>query len=519
MTRRAWAVLVIVGLVLITRLELLWISFFDVDETLFALYTKIWQHGGIPYISFIETKALGVYLFYALASRLSGSFPDVSMTAVHALSILWTLGTTWIVATIATRLFSARAGFFAALLFAAFTTTYVPKFIATNIEVVLLLPLCAGAALLLRPSYTLRPLHSAIAGIFISAAMLCKYQAGIMIPVVLLYYWSLLWRSRLWSSKTALRHTLAFGLGGMPLPIAMVIYLNSIGALEAFWFWNGGGNLFYIESGSDSLQWGNVLLTRALPFLAASALLWILVISRGIATWRARRTLSPEARVSEGFLWIWFFLSIIPVAMGKRFYPHYFLLLFPSAAILAGTVIASWPSLTWRRWKAVVIVAIALPTFAFTAVRLYMKPIYAAFQSADDLDLFKPYAAYLKAHTHPEDRLLVWGYAPTVYWDADRLPATRFLTSGYLSGRVYGVSKAQADHPTTLPEIMPGVWTLFFEDLEKYRPAYIMDMAPTGLDDYENYPMTKYPQLMDYIRQYYVEETIFEKAPVYRRIR
>ncbi|MDO8462411.1 MAG: glycosyltransferase family 39 protein [Deltaproteobacteria bacterium] len=512
------AVFFLVAVTVLTRLPLFWTSFLDVDEVLFALFTKIWQMGGIPYVACVETKAMGVYLFYLFASWLSGSLPHVNMTAVHFLSVIWTLLTAWSIYRLGTRLFSARLSTLAALFFVIFTTTYIPKIVATNIEVVLLLPLCLSVLSLLRPPSLLQYRHSFWAGLMLSAAILCKYQSGILLPAFLIYYWLILRRSPDWSRKAAFFHTLFLSLAMLPLPIFMVAYLYKVGGLEGFFFWNFKGNAFYIQSGADSIKWSAALLWRVVPFVAATGLLWFLAGERFIHTLKRWRIKSIDSFSQEALIWVWFFLSFIPVAIGRRFYPHYFLLLLPSLSLLAAGAFENWTVTRWRRWRVVVVLAILAPTIGFTTARYLSGSVLAMISSADDLDLFKPYAGYLKTNSQPEDRILVWGFAPSVYWEAERLPATRFLTSGYLSGKVFGTAnyKGEEEADSSDPVIMKEAWDLFLEDLQKHPPTLIMDMSPTGLDDYTDYPIERYPRLMEFISQHYVKEAPFQKATVFR---
>src|SRR5215510_8396457 len=98
--------LILVLLVLLTRGVFFWETYIHSDEALFALSTKIWQNGGVPYVDFFETKPLGVYIFYSLASLFSGRYPDVSIRSIHLFSMLWTFLTSWSIERIGGKVFS-----------------------------------------------------------------------------------------------------------------------------------------------------------------------------------------------------------------------------------------------------------------------------------------------------------------------------------------------------------------------------------------------------------------------------
>lgn len=500
----------IMGALLITRLPTFFHPFIDVDEALFAIFAKIWQHGGIPYVNAVETKALGIYCFYSLASWLSGSLPEINMSAVHILTIIWTGLTAWVIGRIAARLAGQRAGLWAALLFVLFSTFFVPKIVAASMNAILLLPMCLVMDLLLRPADEITPVMSFAAGLLVAAATLIKYQAGIMVFVVLLYFWLLRF-----SGRAALKHSVWFVLGGIPLPALMLGYLYRAGALNDFWYWNFGGSMRYIQGGSAAVDLWRKFKSHVLTFLAGTGLVWGLSAMRfkvwwreGLATWRS----DPR----EAGIWLWFWLCIIPVCLGKRFYGHYFLILMPQLCIFSALQIVSWEASAWQRHRKWIVGLIVLPLLVTAPLRYNPRPVYAALHEEVISDS-RPYGEYLKAHTQPGDRILVWGYSPAVYWYADRLPATRFLWSDVLVGRLPGLQvelEAGVDFSTLE---RPELWQMFYADLAQNPPAYIIDMAPTGMHNYQNFPMSKYPHVMDYLSTHYTPEPDLLNAKIFKR--
>ena len=57
--------------------------------------------------------------------------------------------------------------------------------------------------------------------------------------------------------------------------------------------------------------------------------------------------------------------------------------------------------------------------------------VVPAFTNGDNRDtkIALDVATYVRRHTAPGARVLVWGQAPEVYWGSARLPATRFATT------------------------------------------------------------------------------------------
>lgn len=509
---RTWFLLLAI---VVPRLPLLWNSLLHVDEATFAVGAQVWLSGGIPYVDFVETKALGVYLFYALGALFGGSFPHVNMLVVHAFTILWAFGIALVVWRIGRRLVSDQIGWIAALFFACASANFIPEFVCPNIEIILLLPWTLAIALLAIPSTELRVWHLFCAGVCTAAAMLCKYQAGILIPVVGVYLAVNAWRTAhpdRW--RRLAQHGIWFGLGLLPLPALMLLYLAQQGAFDAFLLWNFQGSLNYIAGGNALIDVGGKIVKKFFPYLAASGILWYLVGVRAAQRLRRHQS-SISAHSAELLIWLWLGAALIAVAVGKRFYDHYFLLLTPPLALLAATALPEWLHSAASARRNVLVGFLGLVTVGFTAARFAVHPVLARLH-IEDMAVYEPYGRFLRAQTAPQEQLLVWGYSPAIYWYAQRLPATRFLWSVFLVGDVPGATKSAEAIRRASEFIHPHAWDLFMQDLAAHPPAYIMDMAPTGLHHYEQFPMTNYPRLMEFVRAHYEMMPDFQGASVWK---
>ena len=60
-------------------------------------------------------------------------------------------------------------------------------------------------------------------------------------------------------------------------------------------------------------------------------------------------------------------------------------------------------------------------------------------------------------------------------------------------------------------------WTWFMADLEKNRPAYIVDTAVSNFRQYGKYLISQYPQIKKYLEEYYVLEKSMMNWDVYVR--
>ncbi len=101
---------------------------------------------------------------------------------------------------------------------------------------------------------------------------------------------------------------------------------------------------------------------------------------------------------------------------------------------------------------------------------------------------YKPVSEYLKERAGPDDRILVWGHVPEIYWASGKRPATRFLTSGFLSGWEPG----RPGNDANVKDATPGAWELFFEDFAAHPPTYILDTAYSGIRGAQYYTIARY---------------------------
>ena len=112
---------------------------------------------------------------------------------------------------------------------------------------------------------------------------------------------------------------------------------------------------------------------------------------------------------------------------------------------------------------------------------------------------YRSISRYIEAHSSIDDRVLVWGNLPEIYWASDRLPATRYLTTtGFLGG--YQPGRSEADPAADRDQ---QAWTWFYRDLEAHPPRYIVDTAPAEVRDAERAPIGEFPRLRRYVKSHY----------------
>jgi len=259
-------------------------------------------------------------------------------------------------------------------------------------------------------------------------------------------------------------------------------------------FWTTIGNGSYL---GISGHWSMVLLTL-LIMTAAFAAVNLPIVWALPRAWRERRT---EGR-GDTDLWLWLLSAGLSVAVGLRFFGHYYLQLLPPLVLITAGVLARS---SWVAVKRTIALAAGIATVA-AGLAFLVRPFNEKAQ-------YKPVSQYLKERAGRTDRILVWGHVPEIYWASGKRPATRFLTSGFLSGWEPG----RPGNDVNPADATPGAWELFFEDFATHPPTYILDTAYSGIRGAKYYTIARYPALARVVyRDYEYVETV-DGIGVYKR--
>jgi len=456
-TRRLHLVGLFAALVLVSaflRLPTFGNHVFNTDEAYLATEAQVLDHGGQLYVDAVDRKPPLVPYVYAATFAVVG---NDDLTTVRVLAVLAHALTALLLAIEARRRFRGKWTAVAAgvgYLLAA--TAFRPQDAqAANFEVFMLPLMTAAMVLGIRR-------RTAAGGAMLAVATLAKQTA----VVALLPLGWLAWRAR------RLRGLIALGVyfAGPILVVAAVMGFHD------FFFWVFTGNGGYLDA-SGVLGYSLALGARKTEwFLLGHAVIVVLAV----AAWPRRR--------DDADLWLWTASGVVAVFAGLRFFPHYYLQLLPPLCLLATRTLTSSKFFT-RRWVVVGMAAILAGTTAY-----YLEQALAQTETRD-ARIAADVARYVRAHTTHDERVLVWGHAPEVYWAADRLPATRFPTTGYLTGE----SGGRPPDRVGMQYATPGAWSQFLDDLHQRVPTLIVDMSTADQRNARFYPPKLFPPFARYL--------------------
>ncbi|NUR25996.1 MAG: hypothetical protein HOV83_09145, partial [Catenulispora sp.] len=239
------------------------------------------------------------------------------------------------------------------------------------------------------------------AGVAAALATLTKQTAGVtMLPVM----WRA-WKDQRWKG-------LATVIPAFALPILGVALLVGFGD---FFFWVFTGNSGYLTSlGSFSTimarLWGNLGIFSGASAAAFLAIMYM-TVRNGIIK-------------ADADLWLWLAGAAIGVSSGFHFFGHYFLQMLPPIVILAtGALHRNGSRLRWTMLGVTATTAILFLTLAFTWPRTKKEHNWEVAQEVQKA-----------AGAGRSVPIIVWGMDPSIYFMADQIPASRFITAGFLSG-------------------------------------------------------------------------------------
>ena len=424
------------------------------DEGEYAYAGQLMLQGIPPYALAYNMKLPGIYAVYAGVMAIFGQSP----AGIHAGLLLVNAVSTVLIFFLALRLFTPLAGAVAAASYALLSTSASVMGLEAHATNFVVLPALIGILLLLRALASKRWWLFLLSGFLFGIALLMK-QHGIFFVLFGIVYVGLI----TWKQKSALLRDEALFAGGAVLPYLATCWLMyRAGVFRQFWFWT-------VQYAGEYSKMGLRRAVRA--FLENSRLvvapgwpIWILAaIGLTAVIW------SPSARRHSRFLITFLACSFLSLGPGAYFRPHYYILLLPAVALLAGIAVSAATEKFAASAKSF---PTLLPTLIFFLCLGYsvlqQRQIYfflppdSVVRQIYENNAFVPavqVADYVREHSPEEARIAVLGSEPEIYFYAHRHSAT-----GYLY--MYSLIVHQKYTPRMRDEMM--------QELETNRPLYVV---------------------------------------------
>jgi 4-amino-4-deoxy-L-arabinose transferase-like glycosyltransferase len=466
--------LVLLALTFVLRIPAFFTPVFNSDETFLATQAHVLNDGGQLYQDATDRKPPIVPYVYAATFAF---FETTALWSVRLVAMFAVALTALLLAIEARRRYGARAGWIAGVLFVVATISFIPQDgQAANFEV-FMLPSMTAAILFARRE------RGFLAGVAIAGATLAKQTgAATLLPVVYLIA-----RAR---GKRGVGEVFL----GFTVPTMLVALAMGPGQLL---YWTVSGNGSYVGMKTMSSTVLLLFLGMTVMFLLCNLpMLW-----RIPRAWTDRRLVALDGQ-RDTDLWLWVLSAAVSVSVGLRFFGHYYLQLVPPLALLASGALARGSTVVARRAVAFALVVGCL----FSATGYFFKP-------GTPEPNYESVSRYLATVTNPDDPIYVWGSVPEIYWASARRPATRFLTSSFLTGNYPGRPPQDANTGADTA----AAWKDFYEDFRAHPPKYFVDTSPAKVRGAQYYPISDFPRLEHIVDTQYRYVVTIDDIDVYRR--
>ena len=389
------------------------------DEGEFAYAGQLMLQGIPPYKLVYSMKFPGIYAAYAAIMAVFGQ----TIAGIHVGFILINAATIVLVYLLGKRLFSPAAGVAASAGYALMSLgmgVLGAQAHATHFVVIAAL---GGTLLLLRGIDSRRWYTLLGSGALYGVAVLMKQHGALFVAFGVSYLaWDCLARRRdAWLARV---RDLAIFLLGVAVPLAVTgLALWWAGVFGKFWFWTFTYAHEYAQE--VSLSGGLIMFRGYFPnAVGPNLLIWIIALVGLALIW-----LKKENRIVAVFTTAFLVFSFLAVCPGLYFREHYFVLMLPAIALLAGaavgTALKQWPSASWLTYGvfcAVLVTCVAQQQeYLFQSSPLEItRAMYGANPFPEALQI----GEYIRTNGAKDSTIAILGSEPEIPFYAHRHSAT-----------------------------------------------------------------------------------------------
>jgi hypothetical protein len=444
MKLRPWVVVLLVMLAVgLLRWRLLDMPL-ERDEGEYAYAGQLMLQGIPPYQLACNMKLPGTYAAYAVLMAVFGQ----SIAGIHWGLLLVNCAAILLVYLLGKRLFGTVPGLAACAAYALLSIGSAVMGTEAHATHFVVLPALGGALLLARPADSWRPATLWWSGLLFGLAFVMKQQGALFGVFGALYV-----TARGWREGRGLAVKLGAFLGGAAAPFAATcLLLWWAGVFPKFWFWTFTYARQY--AAESSLDEGISAFTANFsPILKQNAPLWLLAAAGLVLAWRKR-----ESRGAAAFATAFLLFSFLAVCPGLFFREHYFVLLLPAVALLAGAALRH-RAMYWVFGAALLLSLGLQREFLFR-----LNPVEACHElyGSNPFPEAIPIADYIRAHAEKDACIAVLGSEPEIYFYAHRHSATSYIY-------MYGLMEAQP-YALTMQNEMIG-------EVEAAAPEYVVQVS------------------------------------------
>jgi 4-amino-4-deoxy-L-arabinose transferase-like glycosyltransferase len=502
--------LIVMAWVFFLRAPSFSVTLWNVDESIHAAVAHRMIDGGLLYRDAIDQRTPLTYYVFKGVFTIFGSY---NLAAVRALVTALIGGTACLLFLLGRRAIAPSTAWWALVIFVALSSNLLAPAdaYAANTEWFAIFFTSAGACVLWLALRRSSPGLALGAGASFALAFLSKQPALLdaLPPLIVIAYGA--WTKH-WTWQTAGRIAWFYVIGFLVVIALTLAHLAWRGGLAPAIFYTWSYNLNYYGPEISRLD---RVLTALVPFqLMGKNYLWLLVvmvIALGVSAVRLVQFQPRTTEQSENpwllYVFLWFVTSLAGATAGGRGFEHYYIQWLPAASLLAAWVLGLFTQAVMRGSKSPGLIRGAaratVVLLGVLALHLVIRPMGTRHAPVPPEDPAARASAFIRAHTRPDETIFVWGFNPDIYLYTQRPPASRFVYCSFLTGLIPWTNLAP--EKDTRYAIVPGAMDQLLSDLERARPAFIVDCSVGPHRRFEKYPLAEFAPLSDYVTKNYVE--------------
>ncbi len=482
----------------------------DVAGTAYSA-RELLDHGTL-YSNSVETKPPGAYMLFASAFKLFGR----DMKYVYAISIVTYVGMILCLFLLARSMLGSLAGVFTAWYYAMYSVSDGVNGWCPNFETWSLLPVAAAFYILWRHRKNPRLFLPFLAGACLGLATVFKQTVVTFVPAALPLL--IIDRGENSSKKSFFIDALILS-AGVALPIALTTaWIWSIGEFDAMMAaLNPASVAGYMSS--EGIDYAVLALgENGSYFVTKNFSIFLLIFAWIVSMWRNKRRDELDETEFEAlcFTALWLVGAFAAFVVGTKFFRHYFVLLIPPLALVAGMAARHFVLMLrpYRTRLVFLVIALVLAgrfdaemELSIAAKSFKDRQIYghehwgdenensryrtASFAKFSDWSLLMAEVGRCIAKkTDANDPIYVWDYEPGIYWYADRrAPTKHFMYFNVATSLPEGAGRWHQD----VDEIVKRHRIDLIRDFSKNPPAYIISLSGAEKKDWWDFDKRKAP--------------------------
>jgi hypothetical protein len=440
-------VALIVGFAALVRIRLLDVPL-ERDEGEYAYAGQLLLQGIPPYKLAFNMKFPGTYGAYAAIMAVFGQ----TAAGVHRGFLVVNAATIVLIFLVGRRMLTPLAGVAAGAAYALLSIGAGVMGTQAHATHFVVLAAMGGTLLLLRATNSARAAPLFFSGVLYGVAVLMKQHAVFLAAFGASY---LLW-DHLTRHRPSILRNLALFLSGVCAPVVLTgLALWRAGVFDKFWLWTVVYAREYVQAGSFASGLRTFGFTFA-KVVGPNLAIWLAALAGLVLIWWKKEDRARAVFVTGllGFS----FLAMVP---GFYFREHYFVLLLPAIALLAGAAVSmareKWPDATLPIYGAALAVSAAMQ-LGFL-VQMSPMEVSRAMYGDNPFPEAMLIGDYIRAHSASGSEIAVLGSEPEIPFYADRRSATGYI---YMYG---------------LMEPRPSALTMqegLIRDVEASHPDYVV---------------------------------------------